>query len=354
MRCWEKSRLEGDETAVTCLETMRVLLHYDRFVSTPLTLMPARLGLPRGRAALSVAEVAESQRGRDPPGRRPRRSPPAATPPPPCSTSIARPASRATAFYDKFVDKQDAFAQAHLEASQQLRRPDPHPRRRRVGDVPWRERLERRRPCLPRRVRGRPSYAVGFMVELRAAGPRLLDQRDRVVEQHAHDFARLARAAAAEDLRRHPADRPRGDLRGRRCRRARDPGDPIHPGGRGAVVGRPRRADLRRLRGDPAPARLTETQNAPPETGGAFFAGDPAMPVARGGVEPPTYHFSGDRSYQLSYLAKRRTPYRSRPGPHENGESRALLEPGEPRLYASPSTSGPHRLAAQDPALSRR
>jgi hypothetical protein len=27
--------------------------------------------------------------------------------------------------------------------------------------------------------------------------------------------------------------------------------------------------------------------------------------VARGGVEPPTYRFSGGRSYQLSYLAKR-------------------------------------------------
>ena len=27
--------------------------------------------------------------------------------------------------------------------------------------------------------------------------------------------------------------------------------------------------------------------------------------MARGGVEPPTYRFSGDRSYRLSYLAKR-------------------------------------------------
>jgi hypothetical protein len=27
--------------------------------------------------------------------------------------------------------------------------------------------------------------------------------------------------------------------------------------------------------------------------------------VARGGVEPPTYRFSGGRSYQLSYLAGR-------------------------------------------------
>lgn len=28
--------------------------------------------------------------------------------------------------------------------------------------------------------------------------------------------------------------------------------------------------------------------------------------VARGGVEPPTYRFSGGRSYQLSYLAPAR------------------------------------------------
>lgn len=34
--------------------------------------------------------------------------------------------------------------------------------------------------------------------------------------------------------------------------------------------------------------------------------------VGRGGVEPPTYHFSGDRSYQLSYLPERKTPYMGR------------------------------------------
>ena len=29
----------------------------------------------------------------------------------------------------------------------------------------------------------------------------------------------------------------------------------------------------------------------------------PFLTVARGGVEPPTFHFSGERYYQLSYLA---------------------------------------------------
>ena len=35
-------------------------------------------------------------------------------------------------------------------------------------------------------------------------------------------------------------------------------------------------------------------------------SGAPA--VARGGVEPPTYRFSGGRSYQLSYLAVLQAP----------------------------------------------
>ena len=36
--------------------------------------------------------------------------------------------------------------------------------------------------------------------------------------------------------------------------------------------------------------------------------------VARGGIEPPTYRFSGGRSYQLSYLA---ASVRRRPGARE-------------------------------------
>ena len=42
--------------------------------------------------------------------------------------------------------------------------------------------------------------------------------------------------------------------------------------------------------------------------------------VARGGVEPPTYRFSGGRSYQLSYLAgPARTP--------DGGATQTGLEP---------------------------
>ena len=42
------------------------------------------------------------------------------------------------------------------------------------------------------------------------------------------------------------------------------------------------------------------------------------MLVGRGGVEPPTFHFSGGRSYQLSYLPERRSPYRSPLGDSES------------------------------------
>ena len=43
------------------------------------------------------------------------------------------------------------------------------------------------------------------------------------------------------------------------------------------------------------PDSLLETNNGPPN-GGPWF-------VARAGIEPATYRFSGGRSYQLSYLA---------------------------------------------------
>ncbi len=36
--------------------------------------------------------------------------------------------------------------------------------------------------------------------------------------------------------------------------------------------------------------------------------------VGRGGVEPPTFHFSGGRSYQLSYLPHSESPGDTRPG----------------------------------------
>lgn len=168
-------------------------------LAVSLTLMPDRLGLPRGRSALPESEVAASQRGRilqaitDEVADRGY-----------AQTTVQHVIKRArvsrTAFYDNFADKQDAFALAHAEASHQLL----DLIRRRVvalGDVDWRTRMRGGVEAYLAGFEGAPSYAVSFMVELRAAGPRLLDQRDRVLEQHAHDFARLAQAAATEDGR---------------------------------------------------------------------------------------------------------------------------------------------------------
>ena len=42
--------------------------------------------------------------------------------------------------------------------------------------------------------------------------------------------------------------------------------------------------------------------------------------MGRGGVEPPTYHFSGDRSYQLSYLPKRLEEYNRPRVPTESAQ----------------------------------
>ncbi len=42
------------------------------------------------------------------------------------------------------------------------------------------------------------------------------------------------------------------------------------------------------------------------------------MLVGRGGVEPPTFHFSGGRSYQLSYLPERRKLYNRTTGNTES------------------------------------
>ena len=49
----------------------------------------------------------------------------------------------------------------------------------------------------------------------------------------------------------------------------------------------------------PIRRETTGTRTPPPVSAGA------SMLVGRGGVEPPTFHFSGGRSYQLSYLPER-------------------------------------------------
>jgi hypothetical protein len=53
--------------------------------------------------------------------------------------------------------------------------------------------------------------------------------------------------------------------------------------------------------------------------------------VGRGGVEPPTFHFSGGRSYQLSYLPKRAKLYNRRAARPESVRSTSATAGAAPR-----------------------
>ena len=167
--------------------------------SPPLTLLPERVGLPRGRAALPESEVAASQRGRilqavtEEVAARGY-----------AATTVQHVSSRArvsrTAFYEHFEDKQDAFTQAHREASQQLLDLVRH-QVAANADAPWRQRLQIGVEAYLVGFERAPAYAVSFAVELHAAGPRVLEQRDHFIEQHALHLRRLAGGARAEDPR---------------------------------------------------------------------------------------------------------------------------------------------------------
>jgi AcrR family transcriptional regulator len=172
----------------------------------PLTLLPDRVGgLPRGRSALPSSEVAAAQRGRmlqaitDEVAERGY-----------AATSVQDVIRRArvsrSVFYEQFDDKQDAFLEAHAVASRQLIGLIRH-RVAELGDAPWRQRMRTATEAYLGGFESAPTYAVSFMVELRAAGPPLLDQRDRTLERHARDFAELAKHAAAQDPSVHvPTD----------------------------------------------------------------------------------------------------------------------------------------------------
>ncbi|WP_410631673.1 TetR/AcrR family transcriptional regulator [Amycolatopsis sp. cmx-4-83] len=173
----------------------------DEDLPAVLTLMPSRLDLPRGRAALPGSEVAASQQGR---------ILQAVTEEVAArgygATSVRHVIARArvsrSAFYASFTDKQDAFARAHLQASRQLLGLI----RDRVADAsgaPWRERLRAGIQAYLDGFENAPAYAVSFMVELRGAGSLLLDQRDQVLQRHARNLAWLAEQAAAEDPAAH-------------------------------------------------------------------------------------------------------------------------------------------------------
>jgi AcrR family transcriptional regulator len=165
----------------------------------PLTLLPERVGLPRGRAALPESEVAASQRGRILQAVTEEVATRGYS-----ATTVQHVISRArvsrSAFYDQFDDKQDAFTQAHREACQQLLDLVRHTVAASAA-TPWRQRLRIGVEAYLLGFERAPAYAVSFAVELHAAGPRVLDQRDHFLEQHALHLQRLAMSAQAEDPR---------------------------------------------------------------------------------------------------------------------------------------------------------
>ena len=165
-----------------------------------LSLLPQRLGLPRGRSALPEPEVAESQRGRilqavtevvAEEGY-------AATT---VALVIARARVSRTAFYALFDDKEDAFARAHLMASEQLFGLIQVAVRSHAG-ADWRTRHRAGVVAYLDGFASAPPYATSFMVEIRSAGRRLLDQRDQVLERHTRGVAALGREIHSENPRR--------------------------------------------------------------------------------------------------------------------------------------------------------
>ncbi|WP_286930105.1 MULTISPECIES: TetR/AcrR family transcriptional regulator [Aeromicrobium] len=160
-----------------------------------LSLLPERLELPRGRAALPEREVEASQRGRilqavcDEVA--------AAGYARTTVTGITRRArvSRTT-FYQCFSDKEEAFASAHETISEQLVQ-FIRDQAMRTPDSAWEERIELGVRGLMACLEARPTFARSFLVEVHVAGDRVRRQRDLVVERHARSLARVATLAAA-------------------------------------------------------------------------------------------------------------------------------------------------------------
>ena len=172
--------------------TANVVLVPDR---DELTLLPDRLRLPRGRSALPAEQVAQSQRGRvmqavvEVVAER-------GYPQTSVQDVIVRARVSRKAFYDHFEDKQEAFAAAHLLASEQLlERVSAAVQAVQTGG--WRGQLHAGVTAYLEGFVMAPAYATAFMVELLSAGHPLLDQRDLVLERYAANLAVAAHVACA-------------------------------------------------------------------------------------------------------------------------------------------------------------
>lgn len=158
-----------------------------------LTLLPARLGLPRGRSALPESEVAASQRGRIMQAVTDEVAEVGYA-----KATVAGITRRArvsrTTFYQSFDDKEHAFSAAYVAISDQVVSVI-RERAAETDDSAWRERIELGIRALVESFESRPSYARSYMVEVHGAGERVLRQRDRVVERHSRSLARVAQLA---------------------------------------------------------------------------------------------------------------------------------------------------------------
>lgn len=158
-----------------------------------LSLLPKRLGLPRGRSALPESEVVASQRGRIMHAVTDEVAEVGYA-----KATVAGITRRArvsrTTFYQSFDDKEHAFSAAYTAISDQVVSVI-RDRAARTDDSAWRERIDLGVRALVESFESRPAYARSYMVEVRGAGERLLAQRDRVVERHARSLARVAQLA---------------------------------------------------------------------------------------------------------------------------------------------------------------
>lgn len=170
-----------------------------------LSLLPQRLGLPRGRSALPESEVGQSQRGRIMQAVTDEVAEVGYA-----RATVAGITRRArvsrTTFYQFFSGKEDAFARAYQAISHQL----VGRIRERVADIEdsdWKARIELGVRALAESLESVPSYARSYMVEVHGAGDRLMRHRDHVVERHARSLAQVARLAhAAGAVVRQPSE----------------------------------------------------------------------------------------------------------------------------------------------------
>ncbi len=162
-----------------------------------LSLLPERVDLPRGRSALSEAEVSQSRNAR---------IQQAVIDEVAASgfhkATVAAITKRArisrTSFYQEFVDKEDAFAAAHRTASDL------------ALALVWGPVLTQAEGDLEARVRialetyvaaieSNPAFGYCFFIEIRRAGEQLLKERDEMLDRHARILSDLVAVGAKSD-----------------------------------------------------------------------------------------------------------------------------------------------------------